>query len=296
MIPFFKNELFDQNCYKHVNVQINKIKENYDINFKPQVNPREINLFYLKKGLRKRILKTKNGFKISNSSREFSNSSMEIELLNYPERFSPNVLIRPLYQEIILPNISYVGGNAEISYWLQLKAYFENEKIPFPVLIVRDSCLLISSQNSKKLKKLNIPFDDLFKGKEVIKKNIVTARSKINLDLQFLKTKLESQFQYLDELVKMTDPSFSGAVKAQKAKQFKGIDNLEKRLLKAQKRAFCKEIIEFENIYENLFPGQKLQERTENFFDYYVQIGNNFIPELIQNLDPLKKSFTILEF
>ncbi len=94
----------------------------------------------------------------------------------------------------------------------------------------------------------------------------------------------------------MTDPSFSGAVKAQKAKQFKGIDNLEKRLLKAQKRAFCKEIIEFENIYENLFPGQKLQERTENFFDYYVQIGNNFIPELIQNLDPLKKSFTILEF
>ena len=296
MIPFFKNELFDQNCYKHVNVQINKIKENYDINFKPQVNPREINLFYLKKGLRKRILKTKNGFKISNSSREFSNSSMEIELLNYPERFSPNVLIRPLYQEIILPNISYVGGNAEISYWLQLKAYFENEKIPFPVLIVRDSCLLITSQNSKKLKKLNIPFDDLFKGKEAIKKNIVTARSKINLDLQFLKTKLESQFQYLDELVKMTDQSFSGAVKAQKAKQFKGIDNLEKRLLKAQKRAFCKEIIEFENIYENLFPGQKLQERTENFFDYYVQIGNNFIPELIQNLDPLKKSFTILEF
>ena len=94
----------------------------------------------------------------------------------------------------------------------------------------------------------------------------------------------------------MTDSSFSGAVKAQKAKQFKGIDNLEKRLLKAQKRAFHKEITEFENIYENLFPGQKLQERTENFFDYYVQIGNNFIPELIQNLDPLKKSFTILEF
>ena len=77
---------------------------------------------------------------------------MEIELLNYPERFSPNVLIRALYQEVILPNISYVGGNAEISYWLQLKAYFENEKIAFPMLIVRDSCLLISSQNSKKLK------------------------------------------------------------------------------------------------------------------------------------------------
>ena len=97
-------------------------------------------------------------------------------------------------------------------------------------------------------------------------------------------------------MVKKTDSSFSGAVKAQKAKQFKGIDKLESRLLKAQKRVFYKDIDEFENIYEKLFPGQKLQERTENFFDYYVQIGNNFIPKLIQNLDPLRKSLTILEF
>ena len=296
MIPFFKNELFDQGCNKHVSIQINKLRKDYDNNYKSQVNPREINLFYLKKGERRRIIKTIDGFKLSNSSKEFTSVSMEQELFKHPQRFSPNVLMRPLFQEIILPNVSYIGGSAEISYWLELKTFFEYHKTPFPILLVRDSCLLLSSQISKKLQNLNISYIDLFKGKDFIEKNITVNRSKINMDLQFLKSKLESQFKYLEELVKKTDFSFSGAVKAQRAKQFKGIDKLEKRLLKAQKKIFENDIKNFMIIYENLFPNEKLQERTENFFDYYDQIGDNFIPELIENFNPLNKSLTILEF
>ena len=296
MIPFFKNELFDQGCNKHVSIQIDKLGKDYDVNYKSQVNPREINLFYLKKGERKRIIKTKDGFKLSNSSKEFTSISMKKELFKHPQRFSPNVLMRPLFQEIILPNVSYIGGSAEISYWLELKTFFEYHKTPFPILLVRDSCLLVSSQISKKLQNLNISFNDLFKGKDFIEKNITVNRSKINMDLQFLKSKLESQFKYLEELVKKTDFSFSGAVKAQRAKQFKGIDKLEKRLLKAQKKIFENDIKNFMIIYNNLFPDEKLQERTENFFDYYDQIGDNFIPELIENFNPLNKSLTILEF
>ncbi len=296
MIPFFKNELFDQGCNKNVTIQIDKLRKDYDINYKSQVNPREINLFYLKKGERKRIIRTKDGFKLSNSSKEFTSVSIEQELFENPQRFSPNVLMRPLFQEIILPNVSYIGGSAEITYWLELKTFFEYHKTPFPALLIRDSCLLLTSQISKKLYNLNISFNDLFKGKNFIEKNITINRSKINMDLQFLKSKLESQFEYLEELVKKTDFSFVGAVKAQKAKQFKGIDKLEKRLLKAQKRLFENDIKNFIIIYDNLFPNEKLQERTENFFDYYDQIGDNFIPELIENFNPLNKSLTILDF
>ncbi len=295
-INYFKNELLDQSCNKFVNIQTNKIKEAYDFSYKPQVNPREINLFYLNNGKRKRIIKSKNGFKLIGSSKEFSSSSIINELLNFPNRFSPNVLMRPLFQEIILPNVSYVGGGAEIAYWLQLKNLFEFQKIPFPILLIRDSCLLVSSQNLKKLKKLKISTVDLFKGKELIKKNLTLNMSKINMDLQFLKSKLDSQFKYLEELVSKTDSSFSGAVRAQKAKQYKGIDKLEKRLLKAQKRKLNDEIMSFEKIHNILFPNEKLQERIENFFEHYDQIGDDLIPQLIENFDPINKSLTILEY
>ena len=85
------------------------------------------------------------------------------EINNYPERFSPNVLLRPLYQEKILPNLAYVGGGSEIAYWLQLKSFFNIKKIPFPILKVRDSVLIVSKKNIVKCKKLNIDIIDLFR-------------------------------------------------------------------------------------------------------------------------------------
>ena len=110
-----------------------------------------------------------------------------------------------------------------------------------------------------------------------------------------MKDKLDSQFIYLEKIISKTDPSFEGAVKAQKAKQFKGIENLEKRLLKAQKRKHKNQVEEIELVYDLLFPKNKLQERTENFFDYYSQFGYNFIPDLIHEFNPLNKDFIVFE-
>ena len=296
MIPFFKKELFNHDCKKEVEFQVNLIKNKYSNKYKPQVNPREINLFYIIKGKRYRISKTNTGFELINSKITFTKSSMEKELYKFPERFSPNVLMRPLFQEVVLPNIAYVGGAAEISYWLQLKCFFENQNIVFPILIVRDSALLVSSKISKSISSLDISYYDLFKGKKHLVDKKIKDVSEISLDLQFLKNTLELQFEYLEKIVLKTDPSFNGAVKAQRSKQFKGIDKLEKRLLKAQKRKFQDHFKKTEFIYDSLFPEDIYQERKENFFQYYIQFGNNFIPDLINNFNPLNKKITILEF
>ena len=296
MIPFFRDELINQNCNKHVNIQTSELKNSYDENFKPQVNPREINLFYLSKGERNRIIKTENGFEVIDSKKKFTKKLILKELLEFPEKFSPNVLIRPLYQEVILPNIAYVGGGGEISYWLQLKSYFRNQNINLPILIIRDSALLVSSKISKKISKLNISYSDLLNGKEYLIKNKINEISDLSLSLQFLKNKLDSQFNYLEKIISKTDSSFKGTVKAQKAKQFKGIDTLEKRLLKAQKRKFNDKIERIKLIYDSLFSNNILQERSENFFEFYLYFGYNFIPELIKNFDPLDKDFIVLEF
>ena len=124
-VPHFQEEIVKKTCYKYVKKQIKKIKEKYDSKYKPQINPREINLFHIANGKRLRIVddnSQSNGDKVI-----FYTDDLINEINKFPERLSPNALMRPLYQEVILPNVAYVGGQAELAYWFQLKALFISE-------------------------------------------------------------------------------------------------------------------------------------------------------------------------
>ena len=190
------------------------MKDNYSKTYSPQVNPRNINLFYLLPEGRYRIEKNDNKFVVKDTGKFFSENELIDQLEKYPERFSPNVILRPLYQEVLLPNLCYIGGAAEISYWLQLKTMFEKVEVPFP-LLVRNSVLLYSKKQANKLKKLEIEISDLFYSQKVLDEKKVKQASSIDLNLEHLKIALNKQFDYLKSLVSKTDRSFEGAVNAQ---------------------------------------------------------------------------------
>lgn len=132
------------------------------IGYRLQANPREVNLFYLKDGMRERIIRKNSEFIIHNSELRFTERELLKELNDHPERFSPNVILRGIYQEIILPNLVYIGGGGEIAYWLQLKGLFENYKVPFPVLLLRDSFLIVEKKWQEKIAKLGFTAEDFF--------------------------------------------------------------------------------------------------------------------------------------
>ncbi len=292
--PFFKQELETFICKKKVDETIKEIRLAYDKEYSPQVNPREINLFYLTKNDRLRIVSTPNGFSCADNTTFWTKEELLRELEETPECFSPNVLMRPLYQEVILPNLCYIGGGGEIAYWLQLKSYFDSQQIPFPILLHRNAAVLIPNKIAKKLDRLDISFTDVFLKAENLINKKVRQISSIDLDLQFLKEKLENQFVYLESLVEQTDKSFEGAVKAQKAKQFKGIDKLEKRLLNAQKRKLDDEVQRLTQLHNALFPNDSLQERTSNFFEFYMEYGAKLKSILAEELDPLSLKFNCI--
>ena len=98
-------------------------------------------MFYLKDDLRNRIVPVEDHFVVHDTDIVFSKEEMIKELQQHPERFSPNVILRGLFQEIILPDVAWIGGGGELAYWLQLKDLFKNYEVPFPVLIVRNSFL-----------------------------------------------------------------------------------------------------------------------------------------------------------
>jgi bacillithiol biosynthesis cysteine-adding enzyme BshC len=290
-IPNIEKELFDQTAFKHVS-KTNKRLE--DLGLKIQVNPREVNFFYIDKNLRERIVVEDDVFKVNSTNISWGKSELKEMILAHPERFSPNVIMRPLYQEVILPNLCYIGGGGEMIYWLQLKSNFEAQQVAFPMLLLRNSALVKTTKQADKLEKLNISDKDLFLNRNSFINKKVRKISNINVDFSEQVQYLEQQFEALYELAEQTDKTFLGAVKAQEAKQIKGLEALEKRLLKAQKKKLADQIGRCTALQEQLFPGQSLQERNTNFSELYLEYGEELIPELLKTLEPLKGEFTIL--
>ncbi|EKF55327.1 hypothetical protein I215_07671 [Galbibacter marinus] len=292
-IPHMRQELFESTSQNTVEETISELN-NVDSSYKIQVNPRAINLFYLQTGKRERIIETENGFGVNNTDIIWSHQELEEHLTNYPERFSPNVMTRPLYQEVILPNLCYIGGGGEIAYWLELKGFFDSQKVPFPMLLLRNSALIISEKQSNKLEKLNISDKQLFLDKNSFINSKIREISNIDIDFSKQKKHLTEQFQEMYKIAEQTDKTFLGAVKAQEIKQLRGLDRLEKRLLKAQKKKLSDQVLRLTALQNELFPNGSLQERTDNFSNLYVQYGPLFIKLLLEELDPLRAEFVLI--
>lgn len=291
-IKFIKHDLLYHTAFRQTEKQADKLAE---LGYNIQVNPREINLFYMHDGFRERIVKQDDKYYVLETELEFSEKEILALVDKHPERFSPNVVMRPLYEEVILPNLAYIGGGGELAYWLELKSFFETEEVTFPILMLRNSVLLYSDKTAKKLKKIDTQIQDLFLTPEALEAHHTKKNSSIDINFQKQKKSLEKQFEDLFKLALKTDQSFYGAVAAQEKKQKKGLDHLEKRLLKAQKRKLRDENERVLELQRMLFPNQTLQERTLNFSEIFVEYGDRLIPELLEELDPFQFEFLCLE-
>ncbi|MEA1784991.1 bacillithiol biosynthesis cysteine-adding enzyme BshC [Arenibacter sp. GZD96] len=294
LVPYVTQDLLQSTAHTEVRKTIDTLSA-IDGRYTAQVNPRAINYFYLKNNVRERIVAQDGIFYINDTDQKFTEEAILGELQDYPERFSPNVITRPLYQEVILPNLCYIGGGGEIAYWLLLKSYFDAEKVPFPILLLRNSALVIHPKQQKKIEKLNLHVSDLFLSQDELIRKKVREISKIKIDFTPQKKHLEQQFKQLYDLASQTDKSFLGAVKAQEAKQLKGLALLEKRLLKAQKRKLNDHVERIIAIQNELFPNGSLQERNLNFSELFMEWGDDLIPFLSAKLNPLDFHFLVLK-
>lgn len=294
LMPYAKKDILEQTAYVAVTDSIKKIGI-INSDYKVQVNPREINYFYLSEGIRERIIEQDGRYFVNDTQISFSKDELINELETHPEKFSPNVIARPLYQEVILPNLCYIGGGGELAYWLELKASFEAMDVPFPILLIRNSALVITNKQEDKLRRMLLNVEDLFLKQNSLINKKIREISNIDIDFSPQKKWLQEQFEGMYELARQTDSSFLGAVKAQEVKQKKGLDNLEKRLLKAQKRKLRDQVARMVEIQNELFPGHSLQERNLNFSELYLEYGEELIPMLFQSLRPLQLAFTIIK-
>jgi len=287
----FRRELLERNNYNLINSTSDKLVE---LGYKKQVNPREINLFYLKNDIRERIVFEDNLYKVLNTDIQFSEAEILEELENSPENFSPNAVMRPLYQEVILPNLAYIGGGGELAYWLQLKTMFANNNVAFPILVLRNSAMLVDGGTQKKIDKLGLSTEQLFMPYDDLIKHYLKEGADIILDLKAEERAVELVF---DDIVKKAgeiDVSLQPMIKAELQKSLKSLKNIEGRLIKAEKQKEQVAINQIKGIKDKLFPNASLQERKENFLYAYLLFGEGFIDKLIEQLNPFEQEFVVL--
>ncbi|WP_256009196.1 bacillithiol biosynthesis cysteine-adding enzyme BshC [Desertivirga xinjiangensis] len=290
--PVIEKDIIEQLSFKAINESSEELKK---AGFNTQVNSREINFFYMKDDLRERITFENGLYYVLNTNIKFNTEELKTEIRSFPDRFSPNVVMRPVYQEIILPNLAYIGGGAELVYRLQLKKSFSCHQVDFPILVLRNSALLTQHGFSSKLCHLHIDTKDLFKPVERIKSDWVLAHSDHVLHLSDEWNELNSIFEKIKLRTYKIDPTLAPSSEAIKARLKKAMGNLEKKLLKADKRNHQTVLEQIDNLKNKHFPGGGLQERSENFGKYYVTHGPGLIQSLVDNFKPLEAKFTILE-
>ncbi len=261
--------------------------------YKSQVSPREINLFYMDENSRNRIIYENGIYKIHDTSKSFSSQDILNEARNNPGKFSPNVILRPVYQEMILPNICYVGGPAEISYWLQLKKVFNYYKIQFPVLMPRNFGLFMNESISSRLGKLMVKLPDLFLDSHALKTKYILENSGSNINLEKEKQILLELFESIKYKAITVDGSLEGFIGAEMTKSLKSFDNIEKRIIKAEEKNQDISLRQLDTLKEKLFPDGKLQERTDNFLNFYIN-NPQFIDEVMKVFDPFEQQFYII--
>ncbi len=292
MIPLFREELLSQSSSGFVG---SSIKELSDLNYKVQVNPREINLFYLEEGSRERIEREGDAWKVVNTGKSFSAAELIEDLENHPERFSPNVILRGIYQETILPNIAFIGGGGELAYWLELKTTFEHFKVPFPVLVLRNSYLILEKKWKEKISKLGFQPEDFFQSVDELLKRHIRRLGGEEPKLNGSVTEIEKLYDLFKKQASAVDPTLEQHVDALRSQALEKIINLEKKMVRAEKRKFSDQQRQIQAVKNALFPAGGLQERRENIIYYYSKWGSGFLDALFNNALSLEQEFTILE-
>ena len=292
MIPVFEDDLLNQTASGILEKTIEKLNT---AGYKVQVNPRAINLFYLNDNLRERIESLSTKYSVLNTEISFSKDELIAELKGHPERFSPNVILRGLFQCTVLPDIAFIGGGGEIAYWLELRELFEHYKSPFPVLVLRNSFLIMEKKWKDKLNGLGLTMDDLFLSEEKLVTRLVKKESKQAVKLNGVFSNAEEFYNKIKNQAASVDSTLAQHVDALKQQSLHRLHELEKKMLRAEKKKFTSQQRQIRILKETLFPNKGLQERQDNLLYYYSRWGREFIHALYEQAQGLEQEFMVLQ-
>ena len=291
IIPVMQDDLLHHTAYHIVSQRSEEIAAHYKV----QAHPRLINLFYLHGNIRERIERVGDTWQVLHTDISWTQEQLLAELHAHPERFSPNVILRGIFQESILPNVAFIGGGAEVAYWLQLQSLFAHYDVCYPSIHLRQSVLWIEQRPATLREQLGLSVTDIFRQEADLTRSFVQQHAQH--DWQTITEQAETDKLLLSLKAKATalDPTLRASAEAVTTKIRYQLQVLEKKMLRAEKRNMHTQLMKIARIKEELFPNNSLQERYDNFLAYYLSYGPSFFDKLYKSMQPLQHSFMVVE-
>jgi bacillithiol biosynthesis cysteine-adding enzyme BshC len=291
-IPVMEKELLTSFSHEAIQSTIADLSKDYHV----QSEGRSINLFYLKDNIRARIEKQGEQYIVVETALQFTEAEIIAELNQHPERFSPNVILRGVYQETILPGVVFVGGGGELAYWMELKNVFQQVGVHYPLLQLRNSFLLMSHKQAEQWASMQFEELDLFKSTLELEIAYVKKHTDTTLDLQDQLNQLSHLYTSVKNQAVQVDATL-GAHTENLAQQAKAkLLVLEKKMVRAERRKQTVAIQRIHRIKKELFPFDNLQEREEHFSKWIGQYDLSWIDSIMEHSKGLESQFRIIKF
>jgi bacillithiol biosynthesis cysteine-adding enzyme BshC len=279
-----KDELTNRSAEKLVGETSKLLAETYHA----QTNAMPINLFYMDDKIRERIVPDGEKLIGNRSGVEYELS----QLLDTPDALSPNVIIRGLMQEKVLPNLAYLGGGAEVAYWMQYRALFEHHGVNFPMILLRNSVMFLTNSQHEIGERLGLHAADFFRPSDKLIKEFVGEQEDISLSNEI--EAIQHAYDALVERLIAADKGLEQTAAAAKQKARNDLEKLEDKLVKSAKRRHETDVNKIKRLKDTLFPNNHLQERSESFLFWYLYFGPDFIDQLANFVDPLVFEFQVI--
>lgn len=273
-----KDDLLNHTAKGIVGKQAEELEEHYS----SQAYARDINLFYLKDNIRERIERPGDTWAVLNTDISWNKQELLNEVSEHPERFSPNVILRGVFQERILPNVAFIGGGSEVAYWMELNKLFAHYNTFFPVVVLRQSVLWIEPEYVQLMQKTGLSIEQVFETTDNLCKAYVQEHSGHDMSTANEQKQFEALLSILRDKAAQIDPTLEQSAEAVLTKINYQLTVLEKKMMRAEKRNHDTGLQRIKKLKEALYPGGSLQERKENFITYYTKYGQQFIDAIIE--------------
>ncbi len=291
MTAVFADDLFNHKPYALVTAQSEALGERYAA----QAFPRPINLFYLDKNIRQRIEQSGDHWVVTGTDIGWTEAELRDLLEKFPEKFSPNVVLRGLFQETILPDVAFIGGGAEVAYWMQLKPLFEHYGVPFPVVVLRQSVQWIDTKTRLLMTKTALETEQLFQNPETLLQEYTRAHAVTDLSLEAIRENIAAQLSPVFARAAQLDASLEAYGTARQKQIDRLISGIQKKIFRAEKRRHAVWHDRMLRLQKNLSLDKGLQERRLTFLDFYPALGRAFLQALYDHTKSFGEEFLILK-
>ena len=254
-----------------------------------QVNTAEdmVALFIIDEGRRVALTQRDGRFQVKGSSRSFEKDELAQLALRCPNCFSPNVTLRPVVQDYLLPTAAYIGGPAEIAYFAQIRAVYETLERPEPCVLPRASFTIVEGRHQKTMEKYDLQLNDFFEGLHSAVTKVVETSLDRSTAEAFAETEkiFNEQLNKLEESLHKADPTLADSLKRSREKVLYQIEHLRTRFIHASARREETVFRQVERAYTTMMPNKNFQERELNTFYFLARYGQSLIDELYDAAD-----------